>query len=116
MKRRLLNMICFLLLPALLLTGCWQEEPPISEDAELPQGSQLVPESSGSRVILPELFSLPYAPDLTLDPVTCIDGMQQVISSLLCESLFRLGPDFEPEPYLCKAYTYDNRTECYHKL
>lgn len=113
MKRRLLNMICFLLLPALLLTGCWQEEPPISEDAELPQGSQLVPESSGSRVILPELFSLPYAPDLTLDPVTCIDGMQQVISSLLCESLFRLGPDFEPEPYLCKNYTYDAETYTY---
>ena len=33
--------------------------------------------------------------------------MQQVVASLLCEGLFRLGPDFEPEPWLCKSYTYD---------
>ncbi|RAZ93269.1 peptide ABC transporter substrate-binding protein, partial [Klebsiella oxytoca] len=56
-------------------------------------------------VILPEQFSLPYAPEQTLDPITCADGMQQVISSLLCESLFRLGPDFQPQAWLCERYT-----------
>lgn len=104
MKRHLLNILCFLL-PVLLLTGCWQEELPTTEAESLPQASE--EESTGTRVILPELFSLPYAPALTLDPVTCGDGMQQVVSSLICEGLFRLGPDLEPELCLCESYTYD---------
>lgn len=112
MKRQLLKIFC-LLLPVLLLTGCWQEEPPPSGDGELLQSDQQETESSDSRVILPELFSLPYAPELTLDPVTCPDGMQQVVSSLICEGLFRLGTDLEPEPCLCQSYTYDDASYTY---
>lgn len=113
MKQRLLKIICLLLLPALLLTGCWQEEPPISEEKELLQPGEPEQSTTGSRTILPELFALPYAPDLTLDPVTCPDGMQQTVSSLLCEGLFRLGTDLEPEPYLCQNYAYDPATFTY---
>ena len=110
MKQRLLKTICFLLLPVLLLTGCWQEEPSLLGEGELLQTDQQETEPSGSRVILPELFSLPYAPELTLDPVTCPDGMQQVVASLICEGLFRLGTALEPEPCLCQNYTYDETT------
>ena len=107
MKLRLMKMFC-LLLPVLLLTGCWQEEPPLPGNGELLQTDQQDADSAGSRVILPELFSLPYAPELTLDPITCPDGMQQVVASLICEGLFRLGTDLEPEPCLCQGYTYDD--------
>ncbi|MCF2663406.1 ABC transporter substrate-binding protein [Oscillibacter valericigenes] len=113
MKQRLLKTICFLLLPVLLLTGCWQEEPSLLGEGELLQTDQQETEPSGSRVILPELFSLPYAPELTLDPVTCPDGMQQVVASLICEGLFRLGTALEPEPCLCQNYTYDETTYTY---
>lgn len=113
MRQRILKTIFLLLLPILVLSGCWQEPLPILEDGELLQSDELEQESTASRVILPELLSLPYSPDLTLDPVTCADGMQQVISSLLCEGLFRLGPDLEPEPYLCQSYTYDAETCTY---
>lgn len=112
MKRRLLNILC-LLLPVLLLTGCWQEEPPLPGDGELLQTDQQETVSTGSRAILPELFSLPYAPELTLDPITCSDGMQQVVVSLICEGLFRLGTALEPEPCLCQSYTYDDISYTY---
>lgn len=111
MKKRLLKCLCtFLLVPA-LLTGCWQEEPVPENDAPLQSGEEQEP--TESRIILPELFALPYAPDRSLDPITCPDGMQQVVASLICEGLFRLGPDFEPEPWLCASYTYDPATAVY---
>lgn len=112
-KYRLLKAITVFLLPVLLLNGCLQggeAMPP--ETGELIQSDEAA-QPSGARPILPELFSLPYAPDLTLDPVTCADGMQQVIASLLCEGLFRLGPDLEPVPCLCSGYTYDPETLTY---
>lgn len=104
MKQRLLKVICLLLIPVLLLGGCGQED--FSEEDTLLPSDDSQQETS-SRAILPEQFSLPYAPELTLDPITCADGMQQVVSSLICESLFRLGPDLEPIPWLCETYTYD---------
>ena len=102
MRHRLLRAICIALLP-LLLSACWQDAPPV-ESSLLPQEEE--PSDTGS-LSLPEQFSLAYAPGESLDPITCADGMQQVVASLLCEGLFRLGPDFEPEPWLCKSYTYD---------
>ncbi|MDO4314476.1 MAG: ABC transporter substrate-binding protein [Oscillospiraceae bacterium] len=111
MKRRLLKCLCtFLLVPA-LLAGCWQETPVPESDAPLPSGGEQEP--AESHVILPERFALPYAPDRSLDPITCPDGMQQVVASLVCEGLFRLGPDFDPEPWLCAGYTYDPSTLVY---
>ena len=68
MKKHLLTFFS-LLLPALLLTGCWQEELPedtglISPGEELPQEPEPEPE-----LLLPESFSLPYAPDQSLAPI-----------------------------------------------
>lgn len=102
MKQRFCMLLCLLFL--LPLTGCWQEELP---DEQLFPAEDLTEEAPSSNAILPELLSLPYAPKLTLDPITCSDGMQQVVASLICEGLFRLGPDLEPVPCLCERYTYD---------
>lgn len=109
MKQLIKKMLCLFLLPVFLLAGCSQEELP--EEELFPQDTDI--QELPDRTILPELFSLPYAPELSLDPVTCADGMQQVLSSLVCEGLFRLGPDFEPIPWLCKSYTYDAETYTY---
>lgn len=109
MKRTLL---CLLALSALLLTGCMQEDDlPGSEVTDLIQED--LPEPSVSASILPEVFSLPYMPGKTLDPVTCQDGVQQTVTSLICEGLFRLTPELEPEPWLCSAYRYDPETYTY---
>ena len=109
MKHSLAKALCLFLLPVMIFSGCGQEELPEEELFPLETDVQEFPD----RTILPELFSLPYAPELTLDPITCADGMQQLVSSLVCEGLFRLGPDFEPIPWLCEAYTYDAETFTY---
>lgn len=112
MKQRLTTLLC-LALPVLLLTGCWQEDLGDLDAEEQLLQLEETEEPTGSRVILPELFSLPYAPDATLDPITCADGMQQTVVSLICEGLFRLTPELEAEPYLCQSYTYDPETFTY---
>lgn len=107
MKKRLLA-LCAVLLLLVPLTGCWQETE--TGDEGLPQPSE---EPAESRVILPERFALPYMPDRPLDPVTCPDGMQQTVASLVYEGLFRLGPDLEPEPWLCESYTCEPDSRAY---
>lgn len=112
MKQFLLKCIALCLIP-LILTGCWQEPVTEEESNSLLPEEELLSEPIGSRVILPEHFSLPYAPDVTLDPITCPDGMQQAAASLLYEGLFRLTPSFEAEPWLCDTCTYDPATYTY---
>ena len=104
MKRRLRGMLP-LLLPLLLLTGCWQEEPPEEPEEMLPSFEEEPVKEV--KAALPERFALPYMPGRSLDPVDCADGMQQTVSSLLYEGLFRLDGRFEAQPCLCVSYTHD---------
>lgn len=103
MKKHLIKIFC-LLLPVLLLTGCWQEEPPEESTGLIQPGEQ---EKAEPELLLPESFSLPYAPDQSLDPIDCPDGPQQTVASLICEGLFRLTPGLEVENVLCESCTYD---------
>lgn len=102
---KLLSLVC----AVSLLTGCWADPPmdsmglPIQEETEEPE----------EAVALPTAFTLPYAPDQTLDPVTCPDGIQQVVGSLLYEGLFRLDRQLEPQSWLCQSYSYDPATFTY---
>ncbi|WP_298024358.1 ABC transporter substrate-binding protein [uncultured Dysosmobacter sp.] len=112
MKKRLLKCLCTALLLPALLTGCWQEEPSAHDDI-LPQPGGPEQEAAETRMILPEIFALPYAPDQPLDPITCPDGMQQVVASLLYEGLFRLDLHLEPEAWLCSGYTCDDTMSRY---
>ena len=104
MRRRLLPL---LLLPCLLLTGCWQdaaiaEEEPYPEDLT-PQEEEVIP--------LPEALSLPWYNGVTLDPITCPDGAQQTVAALLYEGLYALDPSFTPQPRLCaEAQRNDDAT------
>ena len=104
MRRRLLPL---LLLPCLLLTGCWQdaaltEEEPYPEDLT-PQEEEVIP--------LPEALSLPWYNGVTLDPITCPDGAQQTVAALVYEGLYTLDPTFTPQPRLCaEAQCNDDAT------
>lgn len=102
MKRYLLPW-AWALLAALLLSGCWQEELPEDTGFLIPDEEEPGEENDG----LPEVLALPYVPDQTLDPITCPDGMQQVVASLVCEGLFRINGRWEAENALCTGYTYD---------
>ena len=45
--------------------------------------------------------------------MTCPDGIQQTVGSLLYEGLFRLDLQLEPQPWLCRSYSYDPATFTY---
>lgn len=113
MTKRFAALLCLFALLLPTLTGCMQEEEvPGSEVTDLLQSdAEEPPTPAGS--ILPEVFSIPFLPGKPLDPITCQEGMQQVVSSLLCEGLFRLTPELEPHPWLCSSYHYDPETYTY---
>lgn len=105
------KMMAIALAMACLLSGCWQEEPP-EEPEELLPSFQEEPEEE-RKTVLPARFALPYMPGRSLDPIDCADGMQQTVSSLLYEGLFRLDGRFEPQPCLCISYTHDETARRY---
>ncbi len=103
MKVRLLKISC-LLLCLTLLSGCWQAEPDTPDIDDLMTEEDPAPIVQ-TDVILPTDFRLPYSPDQMLDPITCPDGMQQVVTALLYEGLFELNEQLEPQPLLCTGIT-----------
>ena len=112
MKHRVFKILCILSLVPLLLSGCWYE------DTEEPDSGQLLVSQEQASpaqedVILPASFTLPYLPGQTMDPITCADGMQQVVGALLYEGLFQLDEHLEPQQVLCSGYTYDPETYTY---
>lgn len=102
MKRHWLRLCAALTLPLFLLTGCWEDDLPMEEEENPFPPAEEVQEEP--RNILPQSFSLPYHPDLTLDPISCPDGMQQVVGTLLYEGLFYLDPQLMPQAQLCSDY------------
>ena len=110
--KKTLRTILSLLLMGLLLSGCWQAEMPAEDTSLLPPDESGEEEETISKT-LPQDFSLPYAPAQTLDPITCPDGMQQTVASLICEGLFRLDGNFRTENVLCAGYTYDPASRTY---
>lgn len=97
-------------IPLLLLTGCKNSGPVSSLQ---PSEDSQEEESENTRVVLPDNFTLPYEPNQSLDPVTCPDGVQQTVGSLLYEGLFRLDETLTPQPWLCTSYQYDPATYTY---
>ena len=103
MKMRTLGAI---LLPLLLLTGCWSADP--TQEEMLPiLSSSMEEETPIKDVPLPDSFSLPYWSEQTLDPITCPDGSQQDLAALLYEGLFELDETFTAQPCLCASSSYD---------
>ena len=53
-------------------------------------------------------FTLPYYAEKTLDPITCDDGIQRTVSTLLYEGLYQLDLNFVPQPVLAASGEYDS--------
>ena len=106
MRKHFAVFLCLLTLLALPVGCAPEEDLPGSEVTDLIQTDETGTDSSVGA-ILPEAFSLAYLPGQTWDPITCQDGLQQTVASLLYESLFRLTPELEPELWLCSSYAYD---------
>lgn len=84
-----------LLLLAVLLTGCG------GETAQLPIEPE--PSADSAPLSAPEPFSLPYYPNASLHPITGTNRVNQVLSSLTCQGLFRLDNSFTAQNVLCSG-------------
>lgn len=101
--RRLLAVLAALC----LLAGCasWEDDAEPGWD-----GYQPLPAEEPDTPAEPEYpaaFSLPYHKDQTLDPITCGEGVQAVVASLLYEPLFRLDGQFRAVPLLCESFEWN---------
>ena len=101
-----------LLLASCLLAGCAAWE---AEELEVEQGwesYQQLPaeepeEPAEAEPEYPAAFSLAYQKGQTLDPISCGEGVQEAIASLLYEPLFRLDSQFQAVPLLCESYEWN---------
>lgn len=95
------------LLPALALclslTACWEPDSPAEEDFWEMENTVAAPRQEPAPK--PTRFTLPYLNSQPMDPVACSDGVQQVVGSLLYESLFVLDEQLMPQPLLCASYS-----------
>jgi len=101
----LLLALCLLLCP-----GCATDSADPSpgwEEYQQSQQSQPEPAPSAPELELPEVFSLAYHKDHTLDPITCGEGIQESVAALLYEPLIRLDSSFAPTPLLCESWSAD---------
>lgn len=101
------RLLPLLLVLSVLLSGCGKIDDGTSFDplAELNEYYGVQEEEE-----IPPLttFTLPYHSGETWDPITCGDGVQQTISSLIYEPLFRLDETFTPQPLLVSEAVFDD--------
>lgn len=113
MRAKKLCALALALAMALSLCGCWAEEEKTDEfwNEEAP-----VEEDVPQQTTRISAFALPYLSTQTLDPIICVDGIQQTVGVLLYEGLFELDESFEAQKVLCRNYTYDaeNRTYTFY--
>lgn len=96
------------LLLCLVLGGCSVEDPSDIEDSGWEEYQQQEEQPADEeKPSYPEVFTLAYHKDHTLDPITCGEGIQQDVASLLYEPLFRLNEKFEPVGVLCENAQWD---------
>lgn len=98
---QMLRSLALALTLALCLCACAVEEEPEEfweEESEEPAQEEIAPVEISA-------FALPILTGQTLDPITCADGVQQTLSTLLYEGLFALDEHFAPLPRLCASYT-----------
>jgi len=93
----------------LLLCGCAQELPEetAAPGAYLSDAAAEKEQPEEPEALLPEVFALPCSASAALDPVTCPDGAQQTVGSLLFEGLYELDEHLEPQGVLCTSADYD---------
>ena len=106
------RLLPLLLTALLLLTGCganYEEGPGISwEEYQQSQSGETEEPSVQEELLYPDTFSMAYYKGHTLDPITCGEGIQQDVASLLYEPLVLLDQSMEPTPLLCESWRWDD--------
>ena len=107
--KRILPLLLAILL---VLSGCssnYEEGPGISwEEYQQSQSTSEETSSAEEESNYPSVFSMAYYKGHTLDPITCGEGIQQDVASLLYEPLVQLDENMEPVPLLCESWSWED--------
>jgi ABC-type transport system substrate-binding protein len=101
--------IILILLPALLLQGCWlpigqnSSQAEAAETPELPEPPE-PPEPQPEEPPVQGQFTLRYEPEFTMNPIRALNRDNILLGSLLYESLFILSEDLTAVPLLCARW------------
>ena len=109
--KRVISLILSILL-LLSLVGCGEWEDSQDDLYETLAGYFGTTEQEEPQPALTS-FALPYLPDETADPITCLDGAQKTLGTLIYETLFALDPTFEPQLSLAESCVYDDASRTY---
>ena len=110
MKRRMIALLLALLM--LALTGCGNWDTSELEDPLRDLTDYYETDEKEETPVL-TAFTLPYFSNQTLDPITCPDGAQLTLGTLLYEGLFALDEQFSVQNVLARSYSYDADTFTY---
>ena len=100
--------MALLLALCLLLSGCGgggRDEAAIPTRRSSGQGAEEETDEGEQAPAALTSFALAYHAGQSLDPITCGDGAQLQLATLLYEPLFQLDGEFSPQPLLCTGYT-----------
>ena len=112
MKRRIAALL-LAALSLLSLSGCANWDEGTYTDNPLGELSQYYQTDTVEETPALTAFALPYLSGETLDPITCGDGIQLTLTTLLYEPLYRLSPQFETERMLAQSESYDPESFTY---
>ena len=114
MKKRLLTLL-LAMLSTLSLCACEDGNWDDLQQDDVFQTLQDYYGSSGKEDASPALtgFALPYLSGKTADPITCIDGAQHTLGTLLYEPLYQLDPQLNPQPFLAESHSYSASKRTY---
>lgn len=111
MKRLLTLLLTAALLFTLTACGEWSDVP--ENDLYETLAEYFGVDDKDDEPVLLTSFALPYLANETADPITCADGAQQTLGTLLYEGLFELDPQFRPHGVLAETWSYDAAKRTY---
>lgn len=113
MKRLLCVILCFVLMLG-IFAGCDSTEEPY-----VPTGDGLTWDEGDPNAVTkpreeePQVLSLTYYPDVTLNPLRCNDYTNRAILSLMYQGLFTVDREYNVEPVLCSRYSMSENMRTY---
>ncbi len=105
------RLLCIVLLLCLLLSGCAVVDVGLNKEETKPV-EPTRPEAPPKEPTK-EGFGLVYVPEYGFNPYDCICITNRPVLSLVYESLFVIGPTFQPEPVLCDRFAVSEDEKTY---
>jgi ABC-type transport system substrate-binding protein len=109
--------VLLILLPAIVLQGCWlpprphlQQPPAPPEAPEIIEPPEEVEDPPPDLPQRPGRFTLRYDPEFTMNPMLAINRDNIMLTSLMYESLFVLDENLIAVPLLCAAWESEDFT------